>query len=296
VRLGTLLFTPIQHLLKDNDLLLLAPHGPLNNFPLHAATIGNKRVIENWCVAYVPSAYLLCALTVSEAFVPSDPVVIGAFFTEEAKAVANIVKADFTLIDQSLDKDVVLKALKRADFAHISAHGFFSDRDPELSGFIVKPSTALEKYLEMRTAKVWEMNHGQRTIMNATAEAAHAAIVTATDLRQLEFGPSFLTLSACSSGVVATDPSDDPSGFVPALIAKGAKGILASLWLVDAEATGEFMQAFYIELGGNYLHWQRKPEALRVSVLELIREGRGSYEWAPFLLLGGIAFGDGRYA
>jgi hypothetical protein len=64
----------------------------------------------------------------------------------------------------------------------------------------------------------------------------------------------------------------------------------------DAEATGEFMQAFYIELGGSYLHWQRKPEALRVSVLKLIREGRGSYEWAPFLLLGGIAFGDGRYA
>jgi WD40 repeat protein/CHAT domain-containing protein/Tfp pilus assembly protein PilF len=277
---------PVIGLLKDNDVLFVAPHGPLHNLPLHALMAGGQRLIERWPVAYLPAISALGALIDDSARRPGKPLVIGAGFAEEARAVAALLPGASTLIGDALDRDEVLDALPEADLVHVSAYGFFSESEPERSGWVLRPSQEVMRHLAARAmpsyTRVWT-----GAIAAANESVAHEGVVSVADLEHLRLRARLVTLSACESGLLRTDAANDPVGLVPALLACGVPAVIATLWQVDPETTEHFADGFYRLLWRSDVDWLRKPQALRLAILDLMRAYPQPFYWAAFVLIGG---------
>lgn len=279
--LSEVILPPLRDMLDPADTLLIVPHGFLHRMPFHALQIDGVRLIERCAVAYLPSALALPYLTDPESTTPRAPVVIGAHFTEEASDVADLLKADKTLIGEQVDRQAVLNALPSADVIHLSAHGFFAPDRPQQSGWILRPSPEILEYLEtagMPTRNFW------RSMM---AQAATDAVVTVEDLSALRLRARLVTMSACESGLVEVDPADDSVGLIPALLSSGVRGVLGSLWKVDPSVTRRLMTAFYSQLQGQ--GWRQQPHALQTAMLGVMRDQPQPYFWAPFILVGGVS-------
>ncbi|MCP4701588.1 MAG: tetratricopeptide repeat protein [Gammaproteobacteria bacterium] len=108
-----------------------------------------------------------------------------------------------------------------------------------------------------------------------------------------------LTLSACDTAMGELANGREIEGFGALAQNRGAKGVLATLWPVNDESTGQFMQALY----SNYITQKSgKAEALRLAQQAFIRAGKKNeqaagtpglpyhyarpYYWAPFILMG----------
>ena len=287
--LSETLVDPVLQHLHEGDILLLVPHGPLHDLPLHALLANGDRVIDRWPVAYLPSASVLPTLAARTPRPIERAVVVGAHFIDEAVAVADRLKSDHALIGDRLEKKAVLASMSDADILHISAHGYFLPEDPRRSGIILQPSSALGEYLKRlqrsrRTQWVREREMYER----AWVEKAQHVLLTVDDLAVLELRAQLVCLSACDSGLTHTDAADDPVGLIPALLASGASGVLATLWLVNPDAATRAMVAFYDNLWRTE-GWDAMPRALRSAILEVKQKQPHPSCWAPFVLVGGVA-------
>ena len=81
-----------------------------------------------------------------------------------------------------------------------------------------------------------------------------------------------VVLSACQTGLGELKQAEGTIGLQRALLAKGARSVLVSLWSVDDEATRAMMQTFY----EHWLAGASKAEALRRAQASI----RGRPEWA----------------
>jgi CHAT domain-containing protein/WD40 repeat protein len=288
LELGEFVVEPILQHLKESDILFLVPDGPLHGLPLHALRAGDRRVIERWPVAYLPSASALPSLTEASSRPPRRPFVLGIHFTDEAREVMGLLNTDRGIIGVAATKEAALEALAEADVIHISSYGFFSRREPARSGLLLQPLPELAAYLS-----AWEKRGFERTVNDLEQilfgnSANQSSILNATDIEILNLHSSLVTLSACESGLAAIDPGNDPVGLVSAFLASGATAVLASLWLVDPEVTRRLMTRLYGYLQSD-TGWGRKPQALRRAMLDVMRTHPHPYYWAAFMLVGGAA-------
>lgn len=104
-----------------------------------------------------------------------------------------------------------------------------------------------------------------------------------------------LTLSACETAAGSAGDGKEVDGLAFLAEEKGARAVMATLWEVDDESTGEFMRRFYREL--TQTPGVTKAQALQRAQLALLqgeikRQGAVKedfthpYYWAPFILLG----------
>jgi CHAT domain-containing protein len=211
---------------------------------------------------------------------------LGIEFAGEARHVARLLGAE-TLIGKRLSKRRVQRAFEAADAVHVSAHGFYSSERPELSGILLQPLVEYEKTLLAWDKETVELT--QEDILTlAYDERARRAILTTADVERLHLSARLVSLSACSTGLIATGPGDDPAGLTAAFLSAGVRNILASLWKVDPDATEEFMMAFYRALQVDAVGWRRLPRALQVAARDVMTRRRHPYYWAPFVLIGGL--------
>lgn len=91
-----------------------------------------------------------------------------------------------------------------------------------------------------------------------------------------------LVLSACST---ATGDKQAALGIAGVAIQSGARSTLASLWVVDDEATAIIMGEFYKQLQQGKT---TKVEAFRRAQLTLLKgkQYQHPYYWSPFILVG----------
>jgi len=281
---------PLADAIRDGDTVFVVPHGVLHSLPLHALRLGGRHLIERCPIAYLPAAFALPTLIDSVVGPPRSPAVIGAEFVEEALKIADLLGASRLLIDERVDRNSALKALERADLIHISAHGYFLEREPERSGWILNPSTEILDYIDRQAGPDFLRARDQLFDM-AMKDSAHRGLVTVADLETLSLKARLVTLSSCDSGLVLLDPADDPVGLVPVLLMAGVPTILGSLWRVDSVAAERAMVAFYSYLIHTSNGWTHKPQALQAATLAVMREHPDPYDWAPFVLVGGAAPG-----
>ncbi len=105
------------------------------------------------------------------------------------------------------------------------------------------------------------------------------------DIYSLRLPAELIVLSACSTALGKPVKGEGLTGMVRGFFYAGAKRVVASLWKVDDEATGELMQRFYVEM----LQAKRSPAAaLREAQLDMWREDRwrAPFYWAAFSLQG----------
>lgn len=109
------------------------------------------------------------------------------------------------------------------------------------------------------------------------------------DNEELTFAAELVVLSACETGLGNPRRAEGTVGMQRALLTKGARSVLVSLWNVDDDATAFLMRRFYE-------HWLApagvsKAEALRraqeeVRTHEANPHWRLPQYWAAFQLVG----------
>jgi CHAT domain-containing protein len=149
--------------------------------------------------------------------------------------------------------------LNRYRIVHFATHGVLDDVHPELSGIILslydKGGRPEDGFLRLH------------------------------DVRGLNLSADLVVLSACSTGLGTEVRGEGIVGLAGGFMHAGASRVLASLWRVDDEATGELMGHFYTALLRDGL---APAAALQKAQLALRMQNRWSHPfyWAAFVLQG----------
>jgi tetratricopeptide (TPR) repeat protein len=176
---------------------------------LHAAPWGLLPVLTGVPHSVVPSAALWMRAGARQQASERRVFVCGPGLTTgggEIKVVAPRHPGAVVLRDGSATVDRCLQALDGAALAHIAAHGHFRDDSPLFSAL--------------------DLDDGPLTVH---------------DFERMEVPPHRVVLSACESGVMAPVGSGELLGLVSALLSVGTAGVVASVEVVNDDATAELM-------------------------------------------------------
>ena len=142
---------------------------------------------------------------------------------------------------------------------HFATHGVFDNENPGLSGVILS--------------------------MFGERGEAQDGVLRLHDIYGLHLPAELVVLSACNTALGKPVRGEGLVGIVRGFMYAGARRVVASLWKVDDDATGEMMRRFYREM----LEADRSPAAaLREAQVSLWRQDRWRppFYWAAFVLQG----------
>ena len=300
---------PLKDVLAHYSNVIISPDGALRLLPFGALfdTKNNKYMIEEKNIQYVPSGkefvrlfkYTTTKKAQNPAVVIANPDfnknikapeeearalrpntnrngIIKSLFQmrfkslpgtkKEAEAVERTIRGKVKVEEFTKDKatEQNLYSVASPKLLHIATHGFFI-KDSSIPNPMLKSGIAL-------------------TGANAGAIKGNGVgIVTALKLSGLHLqGTDLVVLSACETGVVDVNSTENVSGLAKAFIQAGAKDIVMSLWSVDDKATKDLMTQFYknISAGDTY------TTALKKAKLKMIQENMHPFYWAGFILNG----------
>ncbi len=146
--------------------------------------------------------------------------------------------------------------LRNAFWLHFAVHGFVDEARPEYSGLV----------------------------LSLDGDPRENGLLQVYEIFNLDLAADLVVLSACDTALGKNVRGEGLLGVSRAFLYAGAASVAVSLWQVADESTSELMVRFYRHL----IATGDKAQALRLSKLELIREGRYDrpYYWAPFILIG----------
>lgn len=142
---------------------------------------------------------------------------------------------------------------------HFATHGVVNNEQPGLSGIIL-------------------------SMVDETGNPTNG-FVRLHDIYNLDLPADLVVLSACNSALGKPVDGEGLVGIVRGFMYAGAKRVVASLWKVDDEATGQLMSRFYREMFENDL---APAAALRNAQIAMWRqeEWGSPFYWAAFVLQG----------
>jgi CHAT domain-containing protein len=165
----------------------------------------------------------------------------------EAQTVGRSFSSARVLTGPAARRDALDRDGATCDVLHLACHGIFRTDDPLFSA--------------LRLADGWLMVH---------------------DIYRLRLSAQLVTLSGCQTGRQAIGPGDDLIGLARGFFSAGATQLVVSLWMVNDESTGRFMETFY----GAWNVSGSAATALREAQMSLRREYPHPYYWAPFVVIG----------
>jgi CHAT domain-containing protein len=171
---------------------------------------------------------------------------------EETRAIAALYGVQ-PLVNKQATETALASLAGQSRLVHIAAHGQLNLRRPLFSRLVLAPDDASDGSLEVH--EVYGLGLSQ------------------TDL---------VVLSACQTQLGAHSAGDDIVGLNRAFLYAGTPTVVASLWSVDDQSTGELMLAFY----SNLKQGLGKAEALRAAQAEVRLKRPNPYYWAAFVLTG----------
>ena len=174
---------------------------------------------------------------------------------KEVQMIGEIINAT-PLVGKEATKDEVLKRIASVALVHIATHG-----SAETGDICLAPNPS-RKYRKPEKEDY---------------------MLKMSDIKALKLRARLVVLSSCHSGR-GNVSAEGVVGIAWALLASGARSVLASLWAIGDEATMEFMKIFYKHLrdGNNAstaLH--KAMKCLRES-----EEFSAPKNWAPFVIIG----------
>jgi CHAT domain-containing protein len=264
-RLYDWLIRPIEaELVRERiDTLIFVPGGALRTIPMAALHDGEQFLIDKYAVASTPGLMLtdphplrrkeiqllLAGLTESvQGFPPL------AHVSSEIESIHGLYGGT-VLQDREFRVPKVKEELAEVPYSilHIASHGKF-ESDPQ---------------------KTFLLTFDDRLTMNRLEQFIGVA-------RYREDPIELLTLSACQ-----TAAGDDRAalGLAGVAIKAGARSALATLWLINDEASSLLVSEFYHQLKDPSLS---KAKALQRAQRKLLHDRRYRHPgyWSPFLLLG----------
>lgn len=180
----------------------------------------------------------------------------------EAEAIADLTpsaeRAVFTGFDANLER-VTGDSLGNFRIIHFATHGIFNDEHPELSGLIL--------------SRVDERGRRRNGFLRTD------------DVYNLHLNADLVVLSACRTGLGRNVNGEGILGITRSFMYAGSRGVIASLWKVNDEATAELMEHFYRAM---FTKGLSPSAALRAAKEEMWKQERWRppYFWAAFVMQG----------
>ena len=103
------------------------------------------------------------------------------------------------------------------------------------------------------------------------------------DVHAVQIRARLIVLSCCHSGE-GEIKAEGVAGIARAFLGAGARSVVASLWVIDDEATMEFMKSFY-----QHIRNGRSASVSLNQAMNCLRKSSKFNEvkfWAPFVLIG----------
>jgi len=303
-------FKPLKDTLAKYSNLIVSTDGALRLLPFETMfnTTTNRYLIQEKNIRYIPSGKELVRLYRQTATDTKEKIVLFNNPNFDAKDITTLSKADTLDTPSTIQSRAgIIKSLFKMRFIslpgtkeevknikqmlntkhiqeyaqseaneenllkidtpkilHIATHGFFIN-DDNIPNPMLKSGIALSG-------------------ANASAILGKSdGIVTSLKLSGLNLkGTELVVLSACQTGVVDINSTENVSGLNKAFIQAGAKNIVISLWSVADKETSDLMSGFYKEM-------QTTPDyaqALRNSKLKMIKQDLHPFYWAAFVISG----------
>jgi CHAT domain-containing protein/tetratricopeptide (TPR) repeat protein len=260
---GTL-FRPVMPMLASTQNLIIVPHGALHYLPFSALwfvpagddTPPREYLRTRFVQVVVPSAsYLPFLAQISGGTrVYDPPLVLGnptgdLHGAEKEAQTAGAMLGVTPRLGPEASRDALLDA-GSPSVLHVASHGVYDRTDPLLSRLMM-------------------------------ADGA----VTVEDLLTAGPAPGVLVLSGCVTGLSDRKPGDELIGLAQAMLRRGTRAVVATLWETFDESSALFFEHFYQAL----MSGAPVNEAMTMA-RHYLATGPGGFDqpvdWAPFVLIG----------
>jgi hypothetical protein len=219
-----------------NQNWIVAPHSALNVLPF-TALLQSSRPDTDVYLQYTPSASFYVALrhrlaNVNPITSASTALVFGnprnsetpqgladlRFAEDEAATIAGLFRTTERIEDDA-DESVFVAEASRADVIHIAAHGVIEVNNPLSTYLLLSDDEESGRDGRLEVREIYTL--------------------------QLQNRSPLVVLSACETNIDNLVDGDEFQGLARAFLVSGARGVVASLWRVDDEATSVLMEHFH---------------------------------------------------
>ena len=301
-----ILIKPIAFNISKNR-VIISPHGPLHYLPFQLLHDGEKYLIENYTLNYIPSATVLRYLANKSPIGPLEPDGESEFtvttvttavddstylpgwgvesVTESVYENQNSGPPRSILLLGNPDLDSEALNLPYSEIEIDNAATFFPDAlklsHNEASETNLKNKASSYDVLHFATHATFDNDDPFNSALLLASDGSNDGRLTLEEIYQLKLKPSLVVLSACDTGLGKYSAGDEIIGFYRAFMYAGAKSIIATLWPVSDEATSYLINEFYQSLKKNSL-----GESLRMAQLKTKEKYPNPANWGGFVLVG----------
>jgi len=298
-----ILIKPIALEISKNR-VIISPHGPLHYLPFQLLHDGEKYLIEDHTLNYIPSATVLRYLANKSPIGPLEPDSESEFTgTAVVDDSAYLPGWGTESVTESIDenqnsgppKSILLLGnpelesealnLPYSEIEIDNAATFFPDSlklsHNEASESNLKNKASSYDVLHFATHATFDNDDPFNSSLLLASDGSNDGKLTVEEIYQLQLKPSLVVLSACETGLGKYSAGDEIIGFYRAFMYAGAKSIIATLWPVSDEATSFLINEFYQSLKKNSL-----GESLRMAQLKTKEKYPNPANWGGFILVG----------
>ena len=291
----------------SKDRVIISPHGPLHYLPFQLLHDGEKYLIENHTLNYIPSATVLRYLANKSPIGPLEPDGETNFaattvtttvddsgylpgwgtetVTESVYENQNSGPPKSILLLGNPDLDSEALNLPYSEIEIDNAATFFPESmklsRSEASETNLKNKASSYDILHFATHATFDNDEPFNSALLLASDGSNDGRLTLEEIYQLKLKPSLVVLSACDTGLGKYSAGDEIIGFYRAFMYAGAKSIIATLWPVSDEATSYLINEFYQSLKKNSL-----GESLRMAQLKTKEKYPNPANWGGFVLVG----------
>ena len=256
--------------------LVVSPHRELHWFPFQALPLDGAPLVQRFAVRYAPN---LGSVLLAERS-PAGDGFVGIAVSRFGAATG---LGDLHGVDEELD--LVATAYRERGAPSTTAH---DSTRADVDALRSSGALASAAYLQLST-------HGSPLAHDAPMEAMiHLADghIDGLDISLWDLRCDTVVLGACDAGQLAiagrdgdASPGDEMFGLPAAMLAAGARAVLASTWPIDDETAKILIPSWHRHV----LAGAPADVALQRAQLELLAapnpKRRRAYYWAPYFLL-----------
>jgi CHAT domain-containing protein len=282
-----ILIKPVEPFLDAGSEICFVPDEILNYLPFGALIepTSGKYLIEKYAITLSPSSavFLECTkmarrknqqsqeqcLSVGHPLFDQDrfPNLPDLPSTgREAERVAGYYTSSRQLLAGDARESAVRRELQSAEIIHLASHSLVNEQSPGHSGVVLAKESS-------------------------DAEPHADGLLEAREISRLKLRRAKLViLSACQTWLGRGYRGEGMVGLARAFLAADVPLVVASLWAVNDETTGELMNSFHRHRTQDKLS---TAQALRQAQLDMLRRSEANYRrpfaWAAFVTVGGHA-------
>ncbi len=279
--------------------IIISPHGPLHYLPFQLLHDGEKYLLEDYTLNYIPSATVLRYLADKPPIGPLEPEgeseFIGSVADDSPYLPGWGTESSYEHSDSKPPKSILLLGNPELDSTALNlpyseveidnAALFFPDalklsRD-QASETNVKEKASSYEVLHFATHATFDNDDPFNSSLLLASDGINDGKLTVEEIYQLKLKPTLVVLSACETGLGKYSAGDEIIGFYRAFMYAGAKSIIATLWPIADEASSFLINEFYKSLKKNSL-----GESLRMAQLKTKEQYPKPVNWAGFVLVG----------